>query len=43
MKTDDISSTSIPVASEVVVSTIKGTEASALKKEIELLKAKNFL
>ena len=35
------SSTSKPIASEVVVSTIQDTEVSVLKKEIELLKAKN--
>ena len=37
------SSTSKPIASEVVVSSIQDTEVSVLKKEIELLKAKNNL
>ena len=37
------SSTFKPIASEVVVSSIQDTEVSALKKEIELLKAKNNL
>ena len=36
-----ISSSSTPNAPEVVVSTIQDTEVSVLKKEIELLKAKN--
>ena len=35
------SSTSTPIAPEVVVSTIQDTEVSVLKKEIELLKAEN--
>ena len=35
------SSTSTPIAPEVVESTIQDTEVSVLKKEIELLKAKN--
>ena len=34
-------STSTPIAPEVVASTIQDTEVSVLKKEIELLKAKN--
>ena len=37
------SSTSKPIASEVVVSSIQDTEVSVMKKEIELLKAKNNL
>ena len=37
------SSTSKFIASEVVVSSIQDTEVSVLKKEIELLKAKNNL
>ena len=40
MKMEATSSTSTPIASEVVVSTIQDTEVSVLKKEIELLKAK---
>ena len=41
MEMQAISSSSTPNASEVVVSTIQDTEESVLKKEIELLKAKN--
>ena len=41
MEATSSSSTSKPIASEVVVSTIQDTEVSVLKKEIELLKAKN--
>ena len=41
MEATSSSSTSEPIASEVVVSTIQDTEVSVLKKEIELLKAKN--
>ena len=37
------SSTSKPIASEIVVISIQDTELSVLKKEIELLKAKNNL
>ena len=37
----EATSTSTPIAPEVVVSTIQDTEVSVLKKEIELLKAKN--
>ena len=41
MEATSSSSTSKPIVSEVVVSTIQDTEVIVLKKEIELLKAKN--
>ena len=41
MEMKAISSTSTPIAPEVVVSTIQDTEVSVLKKETALLKAKN--
>ena len=37
------SSTSTPLATEVIMSTIQDTDISVLKKEIELFKAKNTL
>ena len=40
MEMEATSSTSTPIAPEVVVSTIQDTEVIVLKKEIELLKAK---